>query len=102
MRVNQYKYPLAVGASLILGLILGTAGLSKVLNPAETFKIFLDPFNPFPGLFTPEIARMVIIWLPRIELVVGLLLITGVAARLVAAFSSLLQPSGLFEKLGGK
>ena len=45
---------------------------------------------------------MVVIWLPRIEFVVGLLLITGVAAKLVAVFSSLLQPSELFEKLGGK
>ena len=90
VRFNRYKYPLAVGASLVLGLILGTAGLSKALNPAETFKIFMDPFNPFPGLFTPEMARMVIIWLPRIEIVVALLLIIGVAARLVAAFSSVL------------
>ena len=51
MRVNQYKYPLAIGASLILGLILGTAGLSKALNPAEIFIIFTDPFNPFPRPF---------------------------------------------------
>jgi len=35
-------------------------------------------------------ARLVVIWLPRIELIVGLLLIIGVAARLVAAFSTLL------------
>ena len=90
MKLTRYQAPIAIGASLILGLIFGTAGVSKLLNPADTFKIFLDPFNPFPGLFTPEIARLVIIWLPRIEIVVGLLLITGVAARLVAAFSSLL------------
>ena len=86
----RYKYWLGVGASLILGLIFGAAGLSKLLHPAEAFKIFFNPFSPFPSLFTPDMARMVVIWLPRIELIIGLLLISGVATKLVATFSSVL------------
>jgi uncharacterized membrane protein YphA (DoxX/SURF4 family) len=85
------KHWLAIVASIILGLIFVAAGLGKLLQPAEAFKIF---FTSYPAylldFLTPAFFRAIFIWLPRIELIVGLLLIIGVAAKLMAAFSLVL------------
>ena len=70
-----------------MGLIFVAAGLGKLLYHAEVFKIF---FTPFLYLLTPAFAKAVFIWLPRVELIVGLLLIIGIAAKLMATFSSVL------------
>ena len=82
----RYRQWIGVGAGIILGLIFVAAGLGKLLQ-AEAFKIF---FNPFPSALAPAFAEAVFVWLPSIELIVGLLLIIGVAAKLMAAFSSVL------------
>ena len=79
------KHWIGVGASLILGLIFVVAGLGKLLHPTEAFKLFF-----FPDFLTPALAKVVFIWLPRLELIIGLLLIIGVAAKLVTIFSSVL------------
>ena len=85
------KHWLAIIASIILGLIFVAAGLGKLLQPAEAFKIF---FTSYPAYLldslTPAFFKAIFIWLPRIELIVGLLLIIGVATKLMAAFSSVL------------
>jgi uncharacterized membrane protein YphA (DoxX/SURF4 family) len=80
----HYRNWVGVGASLLLGLIFIVAGLGKLLEQAETLEIFYT----LPAAFsTPALAGAVSFWLPIIELVVGLLLITSVAAKPVAAFS---------------
>jgi len=87
----RYKYWIGIGASIILGLIFFAAGLGKLLHQLlqqpEAFKIFVTPLPGFLPLF---FVKVVFIWLPRIELVVGLLLIIGIAVKLVATFSSVL------------
>jgi uncharacterized membrane protein YphA (DoxX/SURF4 family) len=87
----QGKHWLAIGASTLLGLIFIAAGLGKLLQPAEAFKIF---FTSYPAylldFLTPAFFKAIFTWLPRIELIVGLLLIIGVAAKLTVAFSSVL------------
>jgi uncharacterized membrane protein YphA (DoxX/SURF4 family) len=76
-----------IGASIILGLIFVAAGLGKLLEQAEAFKIFYY----LPGaFFTPALADALSFWFPLIELIVGLLLITSVAAKPMAAFSLVL------------
>lgn len=82
-----YKYWIGIGASIILGLIFVAAGVGKLLHQPEAFKIF---FSPFPGFLSPAFAKAFFIWLPRIELIVGLLLIFGIVAKLAAAFSLVL------------
>jgi len=79
------KHWIGVGASLILGLIFATAGLGKLLHQTEAYKLFFSP-----DFLTPALAKAVFIWLPRLELIIGLLLIIGVAAKLVTIFSSVL------------
>jgi len=73
-----------------LGLIFVAAGLGKLLEQTEAFKIFYN----LPGAFlTPALVDAVSFWLPLIELIVGLLLITSVAAKPMAAFSLVLITS---------
>ena len=83
----RYRNWVGVGASILLGLIFVAAGLGKLLEQAETLEIFYT----LPAAFsTPALADAVSFWLPILELIVGLLLITSVAAKPVAAFSLLL------------
>lgn len=107
MGIRRYKYQIGVGAGVILGLIFVTAGVGKLLHQPEAFKIFFTPFLDFlPPIL---MAKAFFVWLPRVELVIGLFLITGIAARLVAAFSLLLITAfitnnilNLIKGLGGE
>jgi len=73
---------LAIGAGIILGLIFLAAGLGKLLNQTESFVIFV-----FPEFLPTALDKFIFRWLPRIEIIIGVLLITGVAARLTASLS---------------
>ena len=85
-----YRYWVGIGASIILGLIFVAAGLGKLLEQTEAFKIFYN----LPGAFlTQALVDAVSFWFPLIELIVGLLLITSVAAKPMAAFSLVLITS---------
>ena len=85
------KHWLAIGASTLLGLVFVAAGLGKLLQPTEAFKIFFTSYPAYlVDFLTPAFFKAIFTWLPRIELIVGLLLITGIAAKLMAAFSSVL------------
>ena len=79
-----YRYWVGIGAGIILGLIFVIAGLGKLLDQTEAFMILFCPFTDF---LTSAFVKAVLIWLPFIELVVGLLLIIGIAAKLMAALS---------------
>jgi len=81
------KHWISVGASIILGLIFVVAGVGKLLQQPEAVRIF---FIPLPDFLPATLAKAVFNWLPRIELMVGLLLIIGIAPKLVATFSSAL------------
>ena len=85
----RYKYWIGIGSSIILGLIFVAAGVGKLLDQggALRFKVF---FTPFIDLLTPAFIKTLFIWLPWIELIIGLLLIIGIAAKLMAVFSSAL------------
>jgi len=83
MWFRRYKHWIGVWASIFLGLIFVAAGLGKALYRAEAFLV-LPEFLPL------TFARSVFIWFPAIEVVVGLLLLFGIAARFVAAFSLVL------------
>ncbi|MFQ6122219.1 MAG: MauE/DoxX family redox-associated membrane protein [Dehalococcoidales bacterium] len=80
MGIRRYKHWIGVWACLFLGLIFVAAGLGKALHRAEAFMFF-------PDFLPPALAKVIFVWLPAIELTVGLLLITGIAAKFVATFS---------------
>ena len=68
-----------------MGLVFTVAGLGKLLRPGETFQLF-----SFPDYLPAALSRVVFIWLPYLELIVGLLLIIGVATKLVTSFATVL------------
>ena len=82
-----YRYWVSVYASIILGIIFFVAGLGKLLLQTETAKIF---YTPHKALLAPALADAISIVLPPIEMIVGLLLIIGIATKLVGIFSSVL------------
>lgn len=86
-RIGRNKHRISVGATIILGLIFIVAGVGKLLQQPEAVRIF---FIPLPDFLPATLTKAVFNWLPYIELTVGLLLIIGVAPKLVATFSSVL------------
>jgi len=82
-----YKHWLGLGASLILGLIFLISGVGKLLAHAELFESFYLGFLDF---LTLDQVRLLFHGLPYVELVIGTLLILGVATKPAAAFSLLL------------
>ena len=82
VRFLRRRQWVSIGASIILGLILLTAGLGKILNPGQPVGI---AFNPFSGFLATYLDQIVHVNLPRVEVLVGALLLFGIAARLMAA-----------------
>ncbi len=78
----------ATGAGIVLGLIFLGAGLGKLLNPMESSIIFV-----FPEFLPNAVDKFIYEWSPRIEILIGVLLITGIAARLVASLALALTVS---------
>ena len=72
----------ATATGIILGLVFLAAGLGKLLNPTQSSIIFV-----FPEFLPTELDEFIFRWLPRIEVALGVLLITGVTARLAASFA---------------
>jgi len=76
------KHLLAIGASILLGLIFVTTGLEKLLHPWEFLVTIFST-----GFFILSQAMVVSQWLPWIELMLGLLLIMGISAKFMASAS---------------
>ena len=88
---RRYLYWLSIIAGTILGLIFIVAGLGTILHPAailDTFYYYFPQFAPF--FLTSAFTDAILVWLPRVELIIGLLMIVGVLARLMSVFSLLL------------
>jgi len=75
----------AISAGIILGLIFLAAGLGKLLNPVESSVIFV-----FPEFLPNAVDKFIFRWLPYVEIIIGVLLITGVIARLTASLALVL------------
>ena len=87
----QRKRWLAIVASMLLGLIFVAAGLGKLLQHAEVFRIYFASYPSYLlDLLPPAFFEAIFVWLPRIELIIGLSIIISITAKLVAAFSLLL------------
>ena len=66
------KHWLAIGASILLGLVFVVAGLGKLLQPAEAFKIFFTSYPAYlVDFLTPAFFKAIFTWLPHIELQAG-------------------------------
>ena len=81
----RYSYLVGIGAGIILGLIFVFVGLDKLSAQSELFAVF-----HFRQFLTPTLADIVNGYFPWVELALGLLLIIGFVAKLMASFSLVL------------
>ena len=81
----RYRYCAGIGASIILGLTSVAAAIGKLLSENQ-----LLVFYHLESFLSPTLASLVSHAIPWIELILGLLLITGVMAKLMAIFFSVL------------
>ena len=79
----RFKRWLGLGAAIVLGLVFLLSGVGKLFNEYDVFFIF---FTPFADFMLPY-ATAIYLWLPVVEIAVGLLLITGVLARPAAVLA---------------
>ena len=82
----RFKRWVGLGAGIVLGLVFLLSGVGKLLNEYDVFFIFFTPFADFLLPFAPAIY----LWLPVIEIAVGLLLISGILARPAAVLAVVL------------
>jgi uncharacterized membrane protein YphA (DoxX/SURF4 family) len=82
----RFRRWLGLGAAIVLGLVFLLSGVGKLLNEYDVFFIF---FTPFADFMLPY-ARLVYLWLPVVEIAIGLLLITGILARPAAVLAVVL------------
>jgi len=85
--VKRHRHWFGVEAAIVLGLILAAAGVAKLLHQPEAYEVF---FIPFPALISRMFTKFYFIWLPRIELALGLLLVFGIAARFISSLALIL------------
>ena len=81
----RVRYWVCAGAGVVLGLILIVAGVGKLVLHTEAFRVFYTPHETFVPQVLADAAEL---WLPPVEVVVGLLLVLGVASRLSAIVAS--------------
>ncbi len=78
---HGYRRWAGIGARVLLGAIFVAAGFGKMFTRADPAEMI---FNPFPGFMAGAFDAAVYTWLPRIELVMGVLLIIGIATGIMA------------------
>jgi uncharacterized membrane protein YphA (DoxX/SURF4 family) len=92
----SYKHRAGMVAGIILGIIFMAAGFGKLLTDVEGFTMI---FNPFPGFLASAFADAIFIWLPYLEIVIGLLLIIGVLPKLMAVIAAVLSAGFITDKV---
>jgi len=91
-RKHGFRYWLTIGASIVLALVFLTSGLGKLLGQSP----FLLSI-PYPVFLAPILVNIVNDWLPWGELILGLLLIMGIATQITALLSIVLVASFIFH-----
>ena len=92
--VMRYRHWIGIAAGILLGLIFLVAGLGKLPVQTEAYMII---FGLQRALLHPTLANHIDTWLPRVELALGLLLMAGIATRLMTSFSSVLIAAFIFN-----
>ena len=85
-------YWLAIGSNIALGLIFLVAGVGKIADQTDLLTILVET-----SILPSEVVSLVAQGLPWIELVLGLFLIIGIAAKFVASASTLLIIGFIFH-----
>jgi uncharacterized membrane protein YphA (DoxX/SURF4 family) len=88
-------------AAVILGLIFLIAGLGKLPAQTDAYTILLV-LRKIPLMLAaqqPALSDYVHIVFPVLEIILGLMLVAGIAAKLAASFSALLIGAFIFNNL---
>ena len=85
-----YRYWISLGASVVLGLVFLTAGVGKVLGEGA----FLLQLSTL--VMNPAIASAIAAVLPWVEIILGTLMLTGIAPKIAAGTSALLVASFIY------
>jgi len=88
----SYRHWAGIGAGIILGIIFVVSGVGKIAEPVE----FLTLLS-YSSLLPPKLSIIVAQWLPWVELVLGLYLITGISAKIFSGVSFLLVFGFIFH-----
>ena len=88
----KYRFWAAVVAGILLGLVFLSAGIGKLLN-ISAFIMSVHNLSTYPDLLQILISH----YLPWGEVILGLLLITGIAPRLASILSGLLVLCFVFQ-----
>jgi uncharacterized membrane protein YphA (DoxX/SURF4 family) len=90
--VMRYRYWGGIGASIILGLIFLVAGVGKLFDQTGLVTVLEET-----SILSRELVDLMAQWLPWIELVLGLCLVMGIAAKFMASASGLLVLGFIFH-----
>ena len=88
----RLKHWLAIGSSITLGLIFLITGVGKLLDQTGLIAILVET-----TILNWRLVDLIAQWLPWIELVLGLSLIIGIAAKFMASASGLLVIGFIFH-----
>lgn len=84
----RYKYWGGIGAGTFIGLIFVTAGFGKLPHQGEYWGLILfDYVDSITLLWLTDIVKQ---WLPWVEIILGSLMIAGIASKIMASFFSVL------------
>ena len=84
--VKRNKHWSGIGAGITLGAIFVISGLGKLPGQTEAYMILL--YLPDTALL-PILSDLIDTWVPRMELVLGVLLIAGITASTPALIAGL-------------
>jgi uncharacterized membrane protein YphA (DoxX/SURF4 family) len=84
----RYKYWGGIGAGIFIGLMFVAAGFGKLPHQGEYWGLIL--FDYFDSMTLLRFTDIVKQWLPWVEIILGSLLIVGIASKIVASFFSVL------------
>ena len=88
----RFKHWLALIISLLLGIMLLSAGIGKIINN-NAFLLSINSVWSVP----PAVRTFIVSWLPWFEVLTGGLLVAGVLAQPAALVSAVLSAGLLFH-----
>jgi hypothetical protein len=86
--MERYKYWGGIGAGTFIGLMFVSAGFGKLPHQGEYWGLLLGDYSN--SIMLLRLIDIVKQWLPWMEIVLGSLLIAGIASKIAASFSSFL------------
>lgn len=92
--MKQYRYWIGILAATLLGMIFAVAGMGKLMAGSSSYEAFL-----FPSFLPEVITDAAYAGIPYVEVMVGLVLICGIAVKFTTSISAILIASFITSNL---